>query len=128
MDTSIPDFIEMVVTLFAAATTRYILEDDRLVIRRGGFISMEIPYRDVDLIEYIDDKPQFFGPERLYRLAFPLRNILRIQIRKKSSFHYVLINPRDPDYLIKTWYWARYPAEARAQAAQPPLPSAPRLV
>ncbi|MEH2513115.1 hypothetical protein V1291_004469 [Nitrobacteraceae bacterium AZCC 1564] len=121
-------FLEMVVTLFASATTRYILEDDRLVIRRGGFISMEIPYRDVDLVEYIEDNGLFFGPERLFRLSLSRLRVLRITIRRKSGFHYVLINPRDPDNVIKTWYRAKFPDEARAQGAQRPLVGASRVV
>ena len=121
-------FVDMVVTLFASATTRYILEDDRLVIRRGGFVRMEIPYNDVDLIEYIDNKVGLVFHERLCRLALPKKKVVRIQIRRKVGFHAVLINPHDPDHLIKTWYWARYPAEAAAQGAQPPLPAASRLV
>jgi hypothetical protein len=119
------DMAEMAITLFARATTYYVLEKDRLVIRRGGTVSMEIPYRDVDLIEYIEDNSWFFGPERLFRLS--LRR-LRIQIRKENGFHYVLINPRDPDLLIKSWYWVRYPAEARAQRAQRVLPGATQVI
>ncbi len=101
-------------TLYARATTRYILEDDRLIIRRGGAVSMDIPYRDVDLIEYADAEQYYFTQERLFRLSFRKMKVLRITIKKEGKLHYILINPRDPDHLIKTWYWARYPAEARA--------------
>lgn len=125
---SLSNTIEMVVTLYARATTRYILEDDRLIIRRAGSVRMEIPYRDMDLIEYIDDKGWFFGPERLYRLFLLARRVLRITIRRNGDLQYVLINPLDPDRVIKTWYWAKFPAEARAQGAQRPFPGASRVV
>jgi hypothetical protein len=110
---------EMVVTLYARATTYFVLEEDRLIIRRGGTVSMNIPYRDMDLIEYADDKQYFFPTERLFRLSLKTLKVLRITINKKGDLHYILINPRDPDHLIKTWYWARYPAEAAAQGAPP---------
>lgn len=122
------DMAEAAITLFASATTYYVLEGDRLIIRRGGTVSMEIPYRDVDLIEYVDDKPRFFGPERLFRLSLQRLRVLRITINKKGKIHYVLINPRDPDLLIKSWYWARYPDEARSQGAQRPALGTSRVV
>lgn len=122
------DMAQSVVTLFAAATTYYVLEEDRLIIRRGGTVSMNIPYRDIDLIEYADNKQQYFTLERLFRFSFRRLEILRITINKNDKLHYILINPRDPDYLIKTWYWARYPDEAQAQDAQRPAPTASPIV
>jgi hypothetical protein len=87
---------------------------------------MEISYSDIDLIEYVWG---WLSPrQRLYRLAFPTLKVLRLKIRKKHGFRYVLINPRDPDHVIRTWYLARYPVEAAAQGAQRPLPGASRLV
>jgi len=125
---SFSSLIEGIVTFFASATTYYVLEEDRLIIRRVGTVSMNIPYRDMDLIEYANDQQRYFTQDRLCRLSFRRLRDLRITINKNGKLHYILINPRDPDHLIKTWYWARYPDDAQSQGAQRPLPGVSQIV
>lgn len=84
---------------------------------------MDLPFSDIDLIEYVVNKLGLTFHERMYRLALPKAKVLRLKIRRKSDFRYILINPRDPDHIIKAWYLARYPAEARAQGWQSPRSS-----
>jgi hypothetical protein len=111
--------------LIVHGSTRYILEDDRLIIRRGGFVVMDIPFSDIDLIEYVVNKLGLTFHERMYRLALPKAKVLRLKIKRKGGLRYLLINPRDPDHVIKTWYLARYPAEAQAQGWQSSLDAQP---
>jgi hypothetical protein len=102
----------VVATLLTRATTFYTIEDDTLIIRRIGSVRMEIPFRDVEDIQYqwiyLDQLSQI----RMYRLGLPGK---MLRIKKSSGFRYVLINPSDPDHIIKAWHLARYPDEARAQ-------------
>ena len=87
-------------TLWLRATTHYIVEADRLLIRRAGFNWMEILFRDVEEIQH---RSVFFDKlcqVRMYQLGF--RKMLRI--RRRRGFHYVLINPRDPAPIIDAFY------------------------
>ena len=89
----------LVGTLWLRATTQYIVEADRLLIRRAGFTWMEIAFQDVDEIEY---QAGFFDKLRqikMYQLGF--RKMLRI--RKRRGFRYVLLNPRDPTPIIEAY-------------------------
>jgi len=83
-------------TLWVRATTRYILEADRLLIRRAGFVWMDIPFRDVVDIE---SKPLFF--DKLWQIKMSQLGSRRmLRIRRRRGFRYVLINPRDPAAII----------------------------
>ena len=83
-------------TLWLRATTRYIVESDRLLIKRAGFIWMEIPFRDIEDFQYQRIFLDKLLQVRLSQLGF--RKMLRI--RKRRGFRYVLINPRDPTPII----------------------------
>ena len=91
--------VVLVGTLWLQATTHYIVEADRLLIRRAGFTWMEIQFRDVDEIEYQAGFFDKFLQIRMYQLGF--RKLLRI--KKSGGFHYVLINPRDPAPIIEAY-------------------------
>jgi hypothetical protein len=118
-------------TAWLRATTRYIVEPDRLIIRRAGFEWMQIPFQDVEDVEHrfvFFDKilqvrmyqlhfPRFGGP----RSARPIphsREMLNkgeaLRIRKKGFFRYVLINPVDPMPLLNAF--AEFKANASHQA------------
>jgi hypothetical protein len=98
-------------SLWLKATTRYVVAADRLLIRRGGVVWMEIPFAD---IAEIDDKggaiDRFFQ-FRMYRLG--LRRTLRIT-KKKGIFRCVLINPRDPAPLVEAFQRSRSASQHRA--------------
>jgi len=93
-------WLSVVATLCLRATTHYLVEADRLLIRRAGFIWMEILFRDVEEIQLQGIFFQKLSQIRMYQLA-GFRKILRI--RKRSGFHYVLINPRDPALIIEAF-------------------------
>jgi hypothetical protein len=120
-DVEIVEVIFATITLIMYGSTRYVVEDDRIIIRRGGYVVMDIPFSDIDLIEYVVNKLGFTFHERMYRLALPKAKVLRLKIKRKGGLRYLLINPRDPDHVIKAWYLARYPAEAQAQGWQSAL-------
>jgi hypothetical protein len=88
------------VTLWFGATTHYIVEPDRLLIRRAGFVWMEIPFQDVEEMEHRAIFFDRFLQIRLYQLGF--RKMLRIA--KRRGFRYVLINPHDPAPIIEAFY------------------------
>ena len=67
--------VVLVGTLWLQATTHYIVEADRLLIRRAGFTWMEIQFRDVDEIEYQAGFFDKFLQIRMYQLGF--RKLLR---------------------------------------------------
>ena len=113
------------------ATTRYIVEPDRLIIRRAGLEWMQIPFQDVEDIEH---RLFFFDKilqVRMYQLRFPQfggsrsarpipqsREMLNqgetLRIRKKGYFRYVLINPVDPIPLLNAF--AEFKTNASRQA------------
>jgi hypothetical protein len=85
-------------TIMLRATTRYILRPDRLLIRRSGFVWMEIFFDDV---EEIEEQAVFFSKPfqiRLYQFVF--RRMLRIT-KRKGFFRHVLLNPRDPAEIVR---------------------------
>jgi hypothetical protein len=90
----------VVVRLLLRATTHYVVRADRLLIRRAGFIWMEILFGDVEEIEcktFFFDK---FFQIRMYRLGFG--KMLRITRSRKWN-RYVLMNPRDPAPIIEAF-------------------------
>jgi hypothetical protein len=89
--------IWLVGTLWLRATTHYLVETDRLLIKRSGFVWMEILFRDIEDFQYQAFFLSKLWQIRLYQLGF--RRMLRI--RKRRGFRYVLINPRDPAPIIE---------------------------
>jgi len=118
-----------VATAWLRATTRYIVEPDRLIIRRAGLEWMQILFQDVEDIEH---RLVFFDKilqVRMYQLRFPRfggprsarpiphsREMLNkgeaLRIRKKGFLRYVLINPVDPMPLLNAF------AEFKANALE----------
>jgi hypothetical protein len=113
------------VTLIVRATTHFILYSDRLVIRRIGLVWMEILFRDVEEIEYERVFLNQFSQIRMYRLGtpgLPGRKFLRI--KKRSGIRYVLLNPGDPERVIRAWrnHGAQFPSEQLFETGRSPLP------
>jgi hypothetical protein len=92
--------LSVVGTLWLRATTHYLLEADRLLIRRAGLIWMEILFRDVEEIQYQAVFLSKISQIRMYRLGFGGKFL---RIRRSRGFRYVLINPRDPAPIIEAF-------------------------
>jgi hypothetical protein len=91
--------VHVIATLVLRGTTHYIVESDRLLIKRAGSIWMEIPFRDVEEIQHQAISISRFSEIRLYQLG--IRKMFRI--KKKRGFRYVLINPRSPAAIIEAY-------------------------
>jgi hypothetical protein len=103
----------MVVAAIAVqATTRYVVESDRIRIVRTGFTWMNIPFDDVADIHVGSGAFSIFNIT-MTQPAF--RGKLRIR-RKKGLFANVVINPREPIPLLESF--ARYHA-AKTQPTTP---------
>ncbi len=98
--------------LLVQATTRYVVEADRIVIRRSGFTWMAIRFDDVAEI-------QAGGSFSIFNITMTqpaFRAKLRIR-RKQGLFPTVVINPREPLPVLEAF--------ARFQAAKRSAPTAP---
>ena len=87
--------------LWLQTTTYYIAKADRLVIRRSGFVCMEILFDDIEEIEQIAISFDRWRQIRMYQLNWHLQQ-LRI-VKRKGFFRYVVINPRDPTPIIEAF-------------------------
>src|SRR5262249_32279106 len=129
--------IVLAATAWLRATTRYIVERDRLIIRRVGLEWMQIPFQDVEDIEH---RLLFFDKIlqiRMYQLRFPQiggprsarpiphsRDVLNpgeaLRIRKKGYLRYVLINPVDPMPLLNAFTKCKTNAPRQADTLESP--------
>ena len=91
-------------------TTRYVVDADRLRIRRIGFTWMEIPFDNVVEIQTGTFTFSMFSI-RMTQPAFGKR----LKIRRKSGiFPDVIINPSEPTALVEAF--ARFQAAREATA------------
>jgi hypothetical protein len=106
--------------LYLNATTHYIVEPGRLLIRCGGFVWMEIRYSD---IEEMECKWVVFDSFRqIYMFQLGFRKMLKIT-KRNGFFRYVLLNPRDPKPIIEAVH--RFRANLVTEMPReggPPLP------
>ena len=111
--------LSMVATLGLRVTTHYLVEADRLLMRRAGLIWMTILFRDVEEIELRSGVFDRLLQIRMYRLG---RGWKILRITKRRGFRYVLINPRDPSLIIASFrrFRASLPSEV-------PMPSGSAL-
>ena len=107
-------------TLVVRATTYFIVKDDRLIIRQLGFVRKTILFSEIEDIECESAFVRQSSQIALYQLSGG--KLLRLT--KKSGTRYVLINPSDPQRVIKAWskYWAQFPSEKSFQVGLTPLP------
>ena len=104
----------MVVLLAGAvavqASTRYVIEPDRILIRRTGFTWMEIPFDNVADIQL----GAGFSIFHIMMTQPAFRAKLRIK-RKQGLFPTVVVNPRDPVALLQAF--TRYQERRQSAAA-----------
>ena len=116
------------IALWLRFTTVYDLREDRLVISRGGWVWMEIPFAEIDAILVQSAFMDRFIQVRLFKTPPFFGRMTRI--RKRSGVRYVLINPQVPDALIKAWesYRSAHPPELeRYRYPGPELEELPAL-
>src|SRR5437016_3770653 len=86
----------LVVTIWLRATTRYIVEADRILIRRAGFIWMTILFDDIENIEQIYLSFDNMFQIRMFQLNFSWRRPMLKIVKRTGFFRNIVIDPRDP--------------------------------